>query len=195
MKQLKNKLFEVLSRTLSIKEFEAWLYTDTYVNEHILEDERVLELLSINLKSAHAMAALNSFCFEYFAFDKEECLVAIVEFNCQKFLQNQGENSAQNMISNIGSHHDWDDNYTLIAQAYWYGDEWDLANDGYYSKRDVMHNLTEFAQTVLNKLSNASKEERKQLLIEGIEEKRHNIYPSNKELNQKPRKWFQFWKQ
>ncbi len=37
MKKLKEMLFKLMSQTLSLKEFETWLYNDDYVNSQLLE--------------------------------------------------------------------------------------------------------------------------------------------------------------
>lgn len=80
MKKLKEMLFKFMSQTLSLKEFETWLYNDDYVNSQLLENYIVFELVNINLNSKHAFKELEKFCFTYF--DKEECLIQIVKYNC-----------------------------------------------------------------------------------------------------------------
>lgn len=66
MDKAKNMLYRLVARTLSLKEFEDWLYHDEYVLKHIIDDERILELLSIKLQARDAMYELEKFCFTYF---------------------------------------------------------------------------------------------------------------------------------
>lgn len=193
MEQLKYKLFKVLSRTLSLEEFESWLYSDTYINDQILKNDLVLELVSMNFRSRQIMTDLDSFCFVHF--DKEEILAAIVELNCEKYLQENSENSAENMINNICLYYNWDDDYSLISQFYWHREDWDLALEGCYSKNDIKNELDELVQKVIDQMSNTDIEGKKNILHEGIElEKDKNANSVVNEVNYKSRKWFQFWK-
>ena len=166
MDKVKRMLFKVLSRTLSLEDFEAWLYNDNFVADNILKNEVILELLSINLRSKHAMHELEKFCSLYF--EQEEYLVEIVKYNCQVLLKDHSDNAVENMINNISLFYDLEDDYFLISQIYWFGEEWSLAMDGYYSKNEAKGHLLDFIEAVLTKLSSKNKAEIVKTLHEGV---------------------------
>lgn len=198
METLKQMLFKLLSRTLSMKEFEDWLYNDDYIKTHVLESEMIVELLSIDLRSKHAMHELEKFFFNHF--NKEECLVQVVKYNCEMLLETKTDNALENFFQNICYFHNWDSQYVLIEDVYYLLNDWELTHDGYMDKRTMKNEICRFAEIVLEKLKELNLEESILLLINGFEIKttfpeqlatKGNITIDTK-LTRK--KWFQFWK-
>ena len=58
MEEIKQLLFKLMSQNLSLNDFENWLYTDDYIKSQLLENEMIFELVSINLRSKHAIKEL-----------------------------------------------------------------------------------------------------------------------------------------
>ena len=108
MKTLKKMIFKLLSQTLSMKEFETWLYQDEFIKSQILRNEMIFELVNINLRSKHAFEELTDFCFNHF--DKEECWIQIVKYNCEILLENKTNNmQVENarLVSTLSSDLGW----------------------------------------------------------------------------------------
>lgn len=193
METLKQMLFQLLAQTLSMKEFEGWLYNDDYIKNHLLESEMIFELLSIDLKSKQGMYEIEKFCFNHF--NEEECLVQIVKFNCELLLETKTDAAAEYFIRNICYFHDWDDDYSLISDIYYLADDWDLVTDGYINKQHFKNELFSFAEIFLDKLKGSNLEESILLLRKGIENR--IIIPAESSLelmDPKNKRWFQFWK-
>jgi hypothetical protein len=182
-----------MSQTLSLKEFETWLYNDDYVNSQLLKNDIIFELVNINLNSKHVFKELEKFCFAYF--DKEECLIQIVKYNCEVLLEYKSDEAIENLIKNICYFYDWNNDYYLISQIYYCADDWDLAKDGYIEKQEVKNEFIVYSKSYLEKLQGLNREESIQLLKNGIELKK--VIPEqlkNSEIEAKIKKWFQFWK-
>lgn len=193
METLKKMLFKLMSQTLSLEEFETWLYTDDYIKSQLLENEMIFELVTINLKSKHAFTELEKFCFNHF--DKEECLVQIVKYNCEVYLDTKTDEAAENFIRNVCYFHDWNNDYSLISQIYYLADDWDLVLDGYADKQQVKNELFSYAEIFLEKLQKLDAEESIQLLRNGVEF--NNVIPEQpaiEEIETENKRWFQFWK-
>lgn len=193
MKKLKEMLFKFMSQTLSLKEFETWLYNDEYVNSQLLENDIIFELVNINLNSKHAFKELEKFCF--INFDKEECIIQIVKYNCEVLLENKTDEAIEIFIKNICYFHDWNNDYFLISQIYYWADDWDLVLDGFIEKQHVKDELIDYSESFLEKLQELNSNESIQLLRNGIELKK--VIPEqlkNSKIETKIKKWFQFWK-
>lgn len=198
MGTLKKMLCKLLSRTLSMKEFENWLYYDDFIKSQIVKNDVIFELVSIDLRSKDAFVELEKFCFKHF--NKEECLVKVVKYNCENLLETKTDDALESFFQNICYFHDWDLQYALIEDVYYLLNDWELTHDGYMDKRTMKNEVRHYAEIVLEKLNALNSEESVQLLINGFEIK--TIIPEqlaskdNKtiETNLTSKKWFQFWK-
>lgn len=208
MDKIKNMIVKLISQALSMKEFEAWLYNDEYVNSHILDDENILELLSINLKSVHAIAELEKYL--YAKLGEEDCLVEQVKINCEVLLSSElKQKDFELFLHNIYRLHNWEKDYRLISQVYWFDDEWSLAIDGYSNRNRLEKEILVYTEEVSERLSKADKNEITEILNEGVEIKlTHHVTPtlnetlsSNNSLTtdsdtkkNRTRRWFELWK-
>lgn len=164
MDKVKQMLYKVLSRSLTVEEFENWLYNDEYINSQVLDNEVVLDLLCLNFRSKHIMYELEKFCFRNF--NKEECLIEVVKANCEMILSDETDKNIDAFIHNIGHFYNWNDDYTLIDQVYSFGNKWSLAWDGYYSKSEAKKYVLEFARISIEKLNG---NQRLRVFANGIE--------------------------
>lgn len=187
MDKLKYMLYKLMSRTLSLEEFGAWLYNDEYVIAHITDNELIFELMSLDLRTQSVMHELEKFCFSKFS--REEFLIEVVRLNCEKILKSSEDDDIDAFIRNINHYHDWNDDYELVSQVY-YGiaDDWDLVSHGYLSKDMAVKSILEFAQTALEPLKG---DRALQVLSYGIDLSQDKVQSSE---NQDGSKWFEFWK-
>ena len=208
MDKIKNMIVKLISKALSMKEFETWLYNDEYVNSHILDDENILELLSINLKSTHAIAELEKYL--YAKFGEEDGLLEQVKINCEVLLSSElKQKDFESFLHSIYRLHDWEKDYRLISQVYWFDDEWSLAIDGYSDRNRLEKEILVYAEEVSERLSKADKNEMIEILNEGVEIKlTHDVtlalnetLSSNNTLTtdshtrmNRTRRWFKLWK-
>lgn len=208
MDKVKSMIVRLLSQDLSMKDFETWLYNDEYINNRILDDEDILELLFINLKSKNAKSELEKYL--YGKFGEEIYIIEQVKVNCEVLLNSKiNQNDVYSFLSNIGRLYDWDKDYKLISQVYWFDDEWNLAMDGYSDKYRLKKEILAFAEGVLKRLSKADENGAIEVLNEGVEVKltneitptlnetisSSNIYVVESDTRKKRyRKWFEFWK-
>lgn len=167
MEKLKEMLFMLMSQTLSLKEFETWLYEDDYIKSQLLKNKVIFELVSIDLRSGHAFYELEKFCFNYF--NKEECLVQVMRYNSEMFLETRTEDAAEKFMRNVYRFHDWDTDYFLMSQVCFLSDDWELVDSGYMDGERLMNELSDIAEMFLKQLHSLNMEESIQLLRNGVE--------------------------
>lgn len=193
METLKEMIFRLMSQTLSLKEFEAWLYDDDLIKSQLLENEVIFELVNIDLRSKHAFHELEKFCFKHF--NKEECLVQIVRYNSEVLLEVKTDDAIETFMRNISHFHDWNTDYFLISQVYYLSDDWELVEVGYVDKEQLRNEFIGIAETFLKRLENMDVEESIQLLRNGVEISRFiPEQPKNEQIETDKKRWFQFWK-
>ncbi len=113
MDKVKNMIVKLISRALSMEEFEAWLYYDEYIKSRILDDEDILELLSINLKSKYARAELKKYL--YAKFGEVDCLIEQIKVNCELLVSSDLlQEDFESFLQNLSGLHDWGKNYSLL---------------------------------------------------------------------------------
>lgn len=195
MEFLKEKLFDVLANSITIEEFENWLYSNEEVNASLNDNEMLFEIISINYKSKHAFHELKKYCHVYFDYD--EYLVSLVESSCRKLVRAQTSVEVWPVIMHLGSYMDWEKDYGLINQFYYFQDDLSLVEEGYYKEKDVIKHLNQMAQVVLKELENLALDAKIEKLKTGIiidlgkDEHKENT-PVGLEKDSK--KWYQFWK-
>lgn len=187
MKMLEYKVYEVLSRTLPVKEFEQWLYANEYVTGHIADNELVFELVNLDYRSRDIYYQLKVVCKKYLNW--EDCLIAIVEFNCRKHLKTDTFETASVLLKNIYRYNDWDSDRELMNWCYFKYFEMDEIDHGLTSKQTLVSEVSEYARKVLEKLDGADRDARIELLKNGLEPK--YIEPVKEPTT---KKWYQFWK-
>lgn len=191
MKTLKKMIFKLLSQTLSMKEFETWLYQDEFIKSQILRNEMIFELVNINLRSKHAFEELTDFCFNHF--DKEECLIQIVKYNCEILLENKTNKVIENFFRNVCYFYDWESDYSIISQIYYLEEDWQMTDEGYIEKQKLEKELFDYAASFLTQLQGLKVEESIELFRNGIELIEESSENSIDGII-KNKKWFQCWK-
>ncbi len=178
MEHIKQKVFKVLSRTLTEEAFEQWLYNDPYVVEHLSDDELVLDLMNLDYRSKFLFNDLEALVLKHFSID--ECLLTIIELSFKAYTQRPTEDGAYDMFYNISLYFKWDEDYGLmesIKNLHW---DYDLACDGIYSMAEVLESTCEFSRLLLDNLECADPETRKRILFEGIDmpsPRYYNVFP------------------
>lgn len=104
MKKVKENLFNVIARIISMEEFEGWLYKDSFVIENALENELVLEILLVNLKTRDSFQELQALCFRFFS--REEFLIYQTEYVAQVIEEKGHTFQVEKWISTIANYYD-----------------------------------------------------------------------------------------
>ncbi len=92
---------------------------------------------------------------------------------------------------------DWEKDYGLINQFYYFQDNLSLAEDGYYKEKNVIAHLNKMAQVVLKELESLPIDAKIEKLKTGISiEDDKDEHKKNRfvELKKSSKKWYQFWK-
>lgn len=197
MELLKSKLIEVMSRTLPMEKFEAWLYADEYVKDRILVSDLVLEMLSIDLRSKHAFSEIEKLCFYHYG--KEEVKLFIVEMNCIEYVENPSKKGAGRFLDNVYKFYDWEDDYILFSQIDLFCSDWSMITDGYYLSGEFMLQFNKFVNDIMYKLENADMSKRLEVLNKGVCIENNCTVPQETSISVTPivkhrKRWFQFWK-
>ncbi len=196
MKELKNKIIKVMTRSLSIEDFGAWLYNNQFIRENIECNEMVLNLLLIDLKSKNALYDLNSFCLIFFK--KEDYYLLIIKNWCEKIIENPTiENAIE--ITNSFVNNDSDDEFILLDSFSSFSYDLAYADDLYhYTSQDVLSNFLEFSEKVLSELESATYSEKNKLLTDGLRwdlEETLGVKPIiSKKIKSPKFKWIKLWK-
>ncbi|MCH2223148.1 MAG: hypothetical protein MK066_00165 [Crocinitomicaceae bacterium] len=104
MKKLKENVFNVIVGIISMEEFEAWLYSDSFVIKNALENELVLEILLVNLKTRDSFQELEALCFRFFS--REEFLIYQTQ-HVAKVMEEKGHTfEVEKWISTIANYYD-----------------------------------------------------------------------------------------
>lgn len=190
MKELRKMIIAVLSNAISVEEFEEWMYKDPFVNSNV-EDEFVLELLSIDFRSRHARHELENVAF--LLVSKEEVIMSVIQQACSEFIEKRTDESVELLFDAIIPYYEWDCDYFLVEQFYWLVSEWELSRDGYAQKPVVKKDIEELATAVLHVFDHHSLEAGILLVRRGAKVKSQRvIHHVVKEPS--PNKWYQFWK-
>ena len=191
MEALKQKLFDVLAKAITIEEFENWLYNNEGIASSINENDMLFDIISLNYRDRHIYSELEKYCHKYY--DPEEYLVSLVESSCRKLVQMKTSEDVWPVIMHIGSFMDYDKDYWLLNQFYYMDDELSLSKQGYYKEKNVIADINKMAMEVLKELENLSMPAKIERLKKGIDmsQNKENV---KIDLNTNFKKWYQFWK-
>ena len=164
--KVKNKLFDLLARNISLESFEQWLYTDIDVLNKVDSDDFVFELINRDFKDKHILQDLEKLGFT--KYNKEEYLVYAVESVCKRILENR---TCDNMVETalfLDKYYNWNDDYQIIYAFYGIACNFDLVEIGYYSRGQIMAELKVLSIEILDKFSDASLNKRIDILKTGL---------------------------
>ncbi len=200
MDKVFDKLMQVIARTLSLKEFELWLYTDEFVNSQASSDDIIIDLLSVNFNLKNSISSLEKIALS--SFKKEEVLISVIQHNFGKLIEENIENSLNTCFYNISCFDDFQEEYELLSDIRVLSYEWEYAENGIYSKEETLNDLIPIAQKIFEELSSRTHIEKIELLKNGLENGTNNhensgrsqFIPTISYTKIKSRKWYQFWK-
>lgn len=193
MEKVKLKIFQYLSGLISIDEFAAWLYQDTFVSNNI-DDELIFELVNINLKSKFAHHEIKKIREKYFN-GKEFILFNIIG-NLESIVSDDSDNNIEKSLKNMECYYNEWYEFGLMSQVYSLSINWDLGIDNVFDKEQVRFGIITESKLIFEKLSNASYDEQIVLLENGYYTNvigETNISRVRNKLS-KTKKWFEFWK-
>ena len=206
MLKLKNKLFDVLARNISIENFEQWLYNDVDILNVVDSNDFVLELVNRNYSNKHIFVDLEKLCFDEYS--KEEYLVYAVESTCSKIIQETDVKNVIKYVLFLDNYYNWDDDYQIIYAFYGLACDFDLVELGHMTVKEFRSGLKNLASEILDNFKNSSLEEKINILKNGmstelvskeitkvsepiVEKEKFTI---QHQVQKKKRKWFEFWK-
>lgn len=195
METLKQKLFDVLAKAISLEDFENWLYNNKSIISSINDNDMLFDIVSMNYRSNHIYADLEKYCNTYFS--SEEYLVSLVESSCGKLVMFGTSEEVWPVIKHISSFMNRDNNYGLINQFYYIEDYFYIVQDGFLKEKDILEYINKMAAIVLSKLEGLSMGQKIEVLKNGIDVNigKTEFYESNSaELGGSNKKWYQFWK-
>lgn len=166
MLMLKNKLFDVLARNISIESFEQWLYNDRELLKSVESNSFVLEVIDRDFSSKHIYVDLEKLCFEHF--DKEEYLVYALETTCKKILN---ESNVKNIVKYalfLDKYYSWEDDFKVIYAFYGVACNIDLVEMGHMSIFELQNDLKGLSEDVLLSLKDLSLDRKINILKKGI---------------------------
>lgn len=190
-------LGKVLSRTLSMKEFEDWLYFVDFIKRQIVKNDMIFEFVTIDLRHRDAFVELEKFYVKYFG--KEACLVDVLKYNCELLVHTKSDETIDIFFQNICQFQDWNTEYTLLADIHYLLYDWQLSHDGYFDPETTKNEIYHFAAIVCEKLNKLPLEESVGFLINGVETntttpKKEAASKGNPgETVLKRKKWFPFF--
>jgi len=165
MELLKNKIFEVNARIITIAQFEQWLYTTQGIAENIETNDFIMKMVSLNYKDKNIHNILEKICFE--EYDQEEFLIKMIELNCLHLAQVTGSQEMWKIVNTICRYNNLESNYRLINKFYYLEDEISLAQGGLIKESVVIAGFQKLARDILSALEGLSLFGRKNILISG----------------------------
>jgi len=140
MQKLKNKLFDVLARNISIESFEQWLYNDVDILNAIERDDVVLSLVDRDYKSKNILNDLEKYLIENYNFD--EFFVFLVEESYQKLSRVSDFDSIESILNVLQQFYNKNCDYQLLFEFYY------LVYDDYFENK----------QNYISRVKNLAKE-------------------------------------
>lgn len=196
MERIKENLFRLLAGKLSLEAFEQWLYTDEYVTNHILDNDAVLDLLSINFKEKDVMHDLEKYCEKWF--DQDELITYAVYESCKTIVSQRDLKTIEKELATILNWHLWEEDRPLLERFYWLQMDLEEAIEGWgrYTKSEIQTFIIRFAEEVLRKrprLDDTCELEEVHVDLIGSTNKTEE-YSSRVKSQVNVKKWYLFWK-
>jgi hypothetical protein len=164
--KVKNKLFDLLARNISLESFEQWLYTDIDVLNNVDSDEFILELINRDFKDKHILQDLEKLCFD--TYNKEEYLVYAVESVCKKIKEDRVCETMVESALFLDKYYNWDDDYQIIYAFYGIACNFDLVEIGCYSRGQIIAELKVLSIEILDKFRGTNLNQKIDILKTGL---------------------------
>lgn len=116
MENLKLKIFDVLTETISVAEFEQWLYSSTAIINSISSNSTVYNIVNINYKAEDAQEKLLKLTFEKFNYEENKVILLLQ--CCKKINTATNKVLIFQNVHNIVKDLDYDRNYSLLWAFY-----------------------------------------------------------------------------
>jgi hypothetical protein len=166
MEVLKLKIFDTITKKVSVSEFEKWLYNSKYLNFNIKGDSLVFNVVNINYKRSSAINELKEVAFEIFS--GNEIFACKLEKYCFNIIRSEIKTNYKNLVKKIIEidEHDSDfEMYWTFYNIFYSIDGYDYCEyDNTASTRiDIITNLT--APSIISKLETAKNVSEKVLIL------------------------------
>lgn len=178
MEALKLKIFDVLTETISVGEFEQWLYADPKVLKAIDSDELVFDVISLNYKERNSLDTLLKLTSEKFNY-QENTVISIVS-SCKKINALENKTLIFQEVSKINEGFDYETNYSLLWIFFSFNEQIYSVEEGFLKEGDIISRIKNLAEIIISKFENYSSLSEKLRVLD---------YKDNIVL--KP--WWKFW--
>jgi len=145
METLKLKIFNVLTKKITVSEFENWLYDSEEIIENIELNTIYFDTIQINYKGKNWSTDLNNIALNYLG----ETYNEIIEINklCSAIIKSEAFPETHNILRDLERNFDFDKDYSVLWKLYILKDYFDLVTEGvcligsfkieanYYSKK------------------------------------------------------------
>jgi hypothetical protein len=166
MLKLKNKLFDLIARNISIEDFEQWLYNDDEILNKVVSDDFVLELINRDYGNKHVFTDLEKLCFQKYS--KDEFLVYVIESVCKILSDEKDYNIIFSLLNELVRHYDFSDDYELLFNFYCLHCETDCGPFGSLERMKFIKKVNDYSLKVLLKLIDKSYQEKLCFTVNGI---------------------------
>jgi len=154
MKTLKLKLFDVLTETISVKEFEQWLYSNNDILNTLDSNDLFFNIVTINYREKNSLDKLLKLNFEKFTY--EENLLIMIISNCKKIIKITDRKLLFKQVSVIMRYFDFDEKYDLLWAFYRLKEQIGLIEEGLIKDDNIVQKLKKIAKNVISEFENYS---------------------------------------
>jgi len=154
MNELSLKIFDVLTKKISVSEFENWLYNSEFLQNDLKENSLVFDVININYRNPNALKVLKNITSNVFD-DKDLIIMKIIE-NCYKIINANNSRDYEKYVYNIIENY----NFDIECEAYWefyyfYNgfNGYDFYNNNKKAIETLNSNVFNYAKTIIEKFN------------------------------------------
>lgn len=163
--KIKNNLFSVLSGRMEVCDFEKWIFNDQEFQDGIVQGGLVLEIASINYRSADVLMQLEKLYFD--TWSEENFELSYVEWAACQMLENGHTYYTEKLIGALARRYNFDSPSKMLFSFYRLADQLDLAGTYYGSTKWTINRMVQaFALELLEAFDGKSTSEKLQLMNE-----------------------------
>lgn len=209
MKPLEEKLLDLVSDRIEIKEFENWFYTDKKINKSILSNDFVLSICTLDFRNKSVLTEIESILRDRLGARIYQ--IEIIHRLCLIISESNDQSLIYEIVRKIMKFHNWDDNYGLMDDFYKIECDISLAEDQIFNHLEVLNSISILSNEVIDKFDDKNESNRLEFLVNGVDDKFWNFMKPTRDLPQNAikseenkehkdqkestqKKWFQFWK-
>lgn len=166
MKELKLKIFDVLSKRILITEFETWLYNSEEILSGIQNNNFVYQVITVNYRDEKALYVLEKITFDFY--DKIETNCITIEKICREILVSQTIEEIDEVLYPFRNFFEYETESRVLWVFYELYEELMLVLDGFSNKKYFLVDSKKLASKTLEKLERCiTISDRKNFILSG----------------------------